>query len=75
MVFLNSKGLLFFGKLNRGAQVICLFSTSTMESELASFYLIGDALHVAWNEEGTRIGCKFGSWGFGITIQDLYEEV
>jgi len=40
-----------------------------------NFYLIGDTLRVAWNEEGTRIGCKFGSWGFGITIQDLYEEV
>jgi hypothetical protein len=32
-----------------------------------------DGWRVIWSVEGSRMGCCFGSFGFDLTVQDLYE--
>ena len=39
------------------------------------FFVIGKEVHVIRSSEGSRMGCALGSFGFDITIQDLYELV
>jgi hypothetical protein len=34
-----------------------------------------EGFRVIWSEEGSRMGCCFGSLGFDLTVQDLYEHI
>ncbi len=40
------------------------------------FYTTDDGIiHIVWSEQGSRMGCTFGSFGFDITVQDIFEAV
>ena len=39
------------------------------------FFRIDDVAHVILSQEGSRMGCVLGSFGFDLAVQDVYEAV
>jgi hypothetical protein len=43
--------------------------------ESLCFFTLDDGVRLIKSNEGARIGCKMSSFGFGLTVQDAYEDV
>ena len=39
------------------------------------FFIIDGAAHIVLSMEGSRMGCVLGSFGFCLTVQDIYESI
>ena len=39
------------------------------------FYVLKGKTHVIWSTQGSRMGCTMGSFGFDLTVHDIYEAV
>ena len=39
------------------------------------FFRIEEKMEIIWSTEGSRMGCVMGSFGFDLTVQDIYEAI
>ena len=39
------------------------------------FFIVDGEVEIIWSTEGSRMGCTMGSFGFDLTVQDIYEAV
>ena len=51
-----------------------LFNTFYARDSLC-FFIVDGVVHIISSTEGSRMGCVLGSWGFCLTVQDIYEAV
>jgi hypothetical protein len=39
------------------------------------FFRVNGKMEIIWSTEGSRMGCVMGSFGFDLTVQDIYEAI